>query len=39
MISTFVSTSGERVKVVYIALELVVYVEILRPVGWFIAFG
>ena len=40
MISTFASSSGDRVKVVvYIALGLIVYVEILRPVGWFIAFG
>ena len=40
MISTLASSSGERGKViVYIALGLIVYLEVLRPVGWFLYFG
>lgn len=40
MISALASSSGERLRViVYIALGLVVYIEVLRPVGWFLYFG
>ncbi len=40
MISTFASSSGDRMKViVYIAIGLIAYVEILRPVGWLMVFG
>ncbi len=40
MISTVASSSGERVKVIiYIAVGLMVYIEILRPVGLFMVFG
>ncbi len=35
MISTLASSSGERGKVImFIALGLLIYIEILRPVGW-----
>ena len=40
MISTWASSSGERGKVIlYIVLGLIIYVEILRPVGWMMWFG
>ncbi len=40
IISTLVSSSGERAKVIiYIALGLIFYIEVLRPVGWFLYFG
>jgi len=40
MISTLASADGQRAKVViYIALGLIVYAEILRPVGWMLWLG
>jgi hypothetical protein len=40
LISTLLSSSGQRGKALfYIALGLIIYVEILRPVGWIVFFG
>lgn len=40
MISALASSSGQRLRViVYIAVGLVAYVEVLRPIGWFLYFG